>query len=81
MRAALSEGLLTTVDQRLSKFDVGSPRSGDVQRIGLECLPRYHEAKLLEGFYTMQRKRAEQLGVFFHRVDDLLLQQRRCRCP
>ena len=63
VRAVLSEGLLTTVDQRLSKsisdcpvttvdqrlstvdqrlskFDVGSIRSEDVQRIVLECLPR-----------------------------------------
>ena len=52
-----------------------------VQSIVLECLPRYHEAKLLEGFYTLQRKLAEPLGVFFHHIDDLLVTAEAMQVP
>ena len=81
VRAALHESLLTTVDQCLSKFDVGSRRSEDVQSTVLECLPRYHKAKLLEGFYTMQQKQAKQLGCSFTVSTTSWSQQRQCRCP
>ena len=63
VRATLSEGLLMTVNQLLSKFNVSSLLSQDVQHTVLECLLWYHKAKLLEDTYTMQLKRAEQLRV------------------
>ena len=70
-----------TVNQQLSKFDVGSLQSEDVQRIVLGCLQRYHKAKLLEGFYTMQWKLAKQLGVFVHSVNYLLVTEEAMQVP